>query len=74
MKQIYLTEAEVCQITTLSRTTIYRLRLAGKFPNPIQISKRRVAYHASDVEEWIQKKSSEIPSNNTEVSNEGGKK
>ena len=42
----------VVTLVTLSKCTIYRLIKAGKFPKPIKISPRRVAWRESDLHEW----------------------
>jgi len=40
------------QLTGLSRMTIYRLELAGKFPKRRQLSKNSVAWVESEIEQW----------------------
>lgn len=50
----FLNEKQVCERTSLSRSTIWRLRQANDFPAPVKITERRVAYRAEDVEAWIQ--------------------
>lgn len=52
-----LTEKQVLQRTSLSRSTLWRLRYAGDFPPPMKISERRVAYRAEDVDAWIKARS-----------------
>lgn len=43
-----------CAVTTLSKSIIYELIRAGKFPKPIRIpGTRRVAWRAADVEAAI---------------------
>ena len=44
---------QVMQATGLSRMTIYRLELAGKFPKRRQLSENSVAWLESDIAEWI---------------------
>jgi prophage regulatory protein len=39
----------VCKITTLSKSTIYRLIKEGRFPNPIHISRMRVGWREADI-------------------------
>ena len=41
------------QATGLSRMTIYRLELGGKFPNCRQLSENSGAWLESDISEWI---------------------
>lgn len=44
---------QVIQITGLSRMTIYRLELAGKFPKRRQLSENSVAWLEADISQWI---------------------
>jgi prophage regulatory protein len=41
------------QVTGLSRMTLYRLELAGKFPERRQLSENSVAWLEADILEWI---------------------
>ena len=43
---------QVIQITGLSRMTIYRLELAGKFPKRRQLSENSVAWLEADISQW----------------------
>jgi prophage regulatory protein len=49
-----LKRREVEAMTTLSRSTIYRLMAAGKFPASIRLSANSVGWLESDVEQWIE--------------------
>lgn len=53
MEQRLLELEEVLKLTKLSRTTIWRLTKRGKFPQPIRLSARRVAWLKSDVLLWL---------------------
>ena len=50
---------EVCDRTSLARATIYRMLEESKvlqkaiFPLPVQVSKGRVGWHESEIDEWI---------------------
>ena len=44
---------EVMRMTCLSRTTIYRFRREGRFPQSIQLTDSRIAWLESDVLAWI---------------------
>ena len=44
---------EVRQITSLSRTSIWRLERRNQFPQRVQISPRRVGWREKQVQEWI---------------------
>ena len=48
----FLRIRQVMQLTGLSRMTIYRLELAGKFPKRRQLSQNSVAWLESDVTAW----------------------
>lgn len=47
---------QICEITALSKATIYREIKKGKFPAPLQLTDRSVGWLISEVEEWINKK------------------
>lgn len=44
---------QVCERTSLSRTFINRLRGTNKFPSPVSISERRIAFVEEEVDEWL---------------------
>ena len=44
---------QVCQLTRLSKSTVYRLELKGSFPKRIRISERRVVWRAFDIYDFI---------------------
>ena len=46
----------VKEITSLSKSTIYRLISEGRFPKQIQIGKRAVVWMRSDINSWINQK------------------
>lgn len=52
----FLTPKAVCAKVALSRATLDRLVDAGKFPSPIKLTERRLAYNAADVERWMAEK------------------
>ena len=43
---------EVLRLTSLSRTSIYRLMARGRFPDPIELGARR-AWVEAEVATWI---------------------
>jgi prophage regulatory protein len=47
---------EVCRLTSLSRSQIYRLERVGKFPERLQIGPGRVAWLQSEISDWIASK------------------
>jgi prophage regulatory protein len=50
----FLRIRQVMQVTGLSRMTIYRLELAGKFPKRRQLSENSVAWLESDITVWAE--------------------
>jgi prophage regulatory protein len=44
---------EVVKTTSLSKSTIYDLIKANKFPRPKRIGKRAVGWLADDIKSWI---------------------
>jgi prophage regulatory protein len=44
---------EVAALTSLSKATVHRLYKSGRFPAPIVIGPRRVAWRASTIAQWI---------------------
>lgn len=45
--------AQVIETTTLSKASIYRLMGLGKFPQPVRIAERRIAWRSSDLHAWM---------------------
>lgn len=48
-----LTDSDVSEVTSVSRSARYELIREGKFPKPVQVSQCRVAWRSSDVQGWI---------------------
>ncbi|WP_165421663.1 helix-turn-helix transcriptional regulator [Rhizobium ruizarguesonis] len=44
---------EVCELTTLSRQTIYLLRIAGRFPEPTPLTSGRIGWLKPVIHRWI---------------------
>ena len=44
---------EVVEILAINRSTFWRLRESGDFPEPLTISARNVAWRKSTVDAWI---------------------
>ena len=51
--RVFLRLKEVSRRTTYSRTRIYELIQDGKFPPPIHLGLRAVAWLASDIAAWM---------------------
>ena len=45
--------ADVVQITTLSRSTIYRQMDLADFPSPVLLGERSPRWRESEVQQWI---------------------
>lgn len=43
----------VTEITSLSRSTIYRLMDEGRFPRPVKLTGKSVAWPESRIAEWL---------------------
>ena len=52
---------EVVEITSLSRSTIYRMVKTGQFPQSKQIGLRAVRWKLSDINAWIDSRTSMRP-------------
>jgi predicted DNA-binding transcriptional regulator AlpA len=50
---VLLPTNDILNITGLSRTTLWRLERAGKFPMRLRLSANRVGWRKDEVEEWI---------------------
>ena len=44
----------VCQITGLSKSTVYEMRKRGEFPSPVSLSRRAVGWHRAAITAWVQ--------------------
>ena len=45
--------ADLVALLNLSRTTIWRMRRAGEFPQPIRLSANTVGWPAHVIDEWL---------------------
>lgn len=48
-----LKEKEVQRLTGLSRSWRWRLSRSGKFPMPVKVGARRIAYRADAIQTWL---------------------
>lgn len=53
-RTLLLRMAEVSRATGLSKSSIYRLECAGRFPQRIQLSKNSVGWREAEVTAWVQ--------------------
>ena len=44
--------ATVCELISVSRSTLYRWISEGSFPGPVRISERAVRWNIDDIEAW----------------------
>jgi prophage regulatory protein len=49
---VFVRMAAVMHMTGLARSTIYRLMAEDKFPSPVRLAKRAVAWRRIDLEQW----------------------
>lgn len=49
---VFLRMAVVVRITGLGRSTIYRMVAEQRFPSPVRLAKRAVAWRQSDLDRW----------------------
>lgn len=53
MSSKFLRVRDVCAMVGLGRTTIYALEKQGRFPQRIALVGKAVAWHESEVNEWM---------------------
>lgn len=51
---------DVRRITSLGKSTIYRLEKAGRFPQKIAITQGSVGWRLSDINAWIAARSAKV--------------
>lgn len=49
---VFLRMTAVVRMTGLGRSTIYRLMAEQKFPSPVRLAARAVAWRRIDLEQW----------------------
>jgi prophage regulatory protein len=49
----FMTPKAVCEKTAISRATLDRLVKDNRFPKPIRLTERRLAYREDEVDEWM---------------------
>lgn len=54
---LFLRMPTVMRLTGLGRSTIYRLIAERKFPSPVRLGPRAVAWRSSDLDEWSEARS-----------------
>ena len=61
MAEKLLRRKDVEARTGLSRSTIYAWISCGKFPSPVRLGGRSVAWRKSAIEEWIESREARTP-------------
>lgn len=56
MSPLLLSRSELPSIVKLSVSSIRRLETLGRFPSPILLGDRRVAYRVSDITRWLEER------------------
>ena len=51
-----LKRKEVMKITSLSKTSIYRLMRRGVFPKAVQVTENRVGWRESEINAWLEER------------------
>lgn len=55
---LFLRMTMVVRMTGLGRSTIYRLIAEKKFPGPVRLGDRAVAWRQSDIDRWSEERQS----------------
>ncbi|WP_336620601.1 helix-turn-helix transcriptional regulator [Shinella sp. 838] len=50
---VLISMRDTCALTSLSRTSIHRLRSEGRFPCPVELGEKRIAFSRAEVLAWI---------------------
>ncbi|NKB83749.1 helix-turn-helix transcriptional regulator [Brucella grignonensis] len=45
---------DCCSLTSLSRTAINKMRADGRFPEPVNLGEKRIAFVRSEVVAWLE--------------------
>lgn len=53
---VFVRMTAVVHMTGLGRSTIYRLIAEDKFPAPVRLAKRAVAWRRTDLEQWSERR------------------
>lgn len=50
---VLMSPKEAAQVTTMSRVLLSMMAKEGKFPTPVKLGAKRIAYVRAEVEAWI---------------------
>lgn len=53
----FMNASQVASNLGISRSTLWRLRSTGEFPEPVKISVRRIAWDPEEIERFISERS-----------------
>ena len=56
-----LSPKQVTDKVGISHTTLWRLRRSGEFPEPIQLSTRRIGWREDEVEQYLESRRAQTP-------------
>ncbi|MBL7637999.1 helix-turn-helix transcriptional regulator [Atlantibacter hermannii] len=59
MSEIFIRMPEVLRRTTYRKAWIYRLISQGRFPQPVKIGSRSVAFIEREIDEWVNQRIAE---------------
>ena len=48
-----ISQKKVCELLTITSTTLWRWEQKGNFPKKVVLGHTRVAYRLTDIEKWI---------------------
>lgn len=66
-KPILIRMKTVMVLTGLARSTIYKLIHQGRFPPPLKIGERIVAWRAADILDWVEDRTIALSPSSSEV-------
>lgn len=59
MPKVLIRMSEIIRRTGYSKAWIYKLIAQGRFPQPVKIGSRSIAFVESEVEEWVNQRIAE---------------
>jgi prophage regulatory protein len=57
----FIRPRQVLEMIGVSRTTLWRMVQAGRFPRPVRITERNCAFLLDNVEAWMKAKAAGLP-------------
>jgi prophage regulatory protein len=56
MQPVLVDMKKVCAMTSLSRAMVNRYRAEQRFPRPVSLGEKRIAFVAAEIDQWIQER------------------